>query len=109
MGIAQKVLSEREFKFLRDLREPERWTVFYRLWTCKEALLKAEGTGFHQDPGSLCLFSEEISLNKIPHFIQMEGQSLQWMSHPAGYSLAWVSRSIDPPQVRWIQNSYFTE
>lgn len=103
MGISQKVFSKREFKFLMSLPESERRTGFYRLWTCKEASLKAEGTGFHRDPRSLCLFSEATSRDEISRLLPLDGQLIQWASYPPGYSLAWALRSSEALEVRWIQ------
>ena len=101
--IGKKVFSEREFSFLQTLPESERRTAFFQLWTCKEASLKAEGTGFNRDPRSICLFSEAKSRNEISRLIHMDGQSIQWATPPSGYSLAWAFQSTESPKVRWIQ------
>ncbi len=46
------VLHPAEAAWLRDLSEGERDHAFTRLWTVKEAYLKALGTGLAREPGS---------------------------------------------------------
>src|SRR5262249_39587526 len=43
--LAERFFSTREREFLREIPEEERLRAFFRLWTCKEAFLKAHGTG----------------------------------------------------------------
>ncbi len=43
--LAQRFFAPHEAQALEHLHESERQTAFLRLWTCKEALVKAEGTG----------------------------------------------------------------
>ena len=49
-GIAASVFGARERAALASLTGPGKLALFYRLWTCKEALIKAKGTGFSEDP-----------------------------------------------------------
>src|SRR6185312_10744716 len=44
-NLARRFFSKREAAALDALPEPERATAFLRLWTCKEAVLKALGAG----------------------------------------------------------------
>ena len=44
------VMGPEEQAELAALREPAKLHLFYRLWTLKEALIKALGTGFSTDP-----------------------------------------------------------
>jgi 4'-phosphopantetheinyl transferase len=48
--IADELFSVREAAFLRSLPPPERIAGFFRLWTRKEAVLKALGTGLGLGP-----------------------------------------------------------
>ena len=43
--LARRWFAPHEADILAHLPEPERQIAFLRLWTCKEALLKAEGSG----------------------------------------------------------------
>jgi 4'-phosphopantetheinyl transferase len=43
--LAERFFSPGERKFLQELPEEKRLHAFFRLWTCKEAFLKAHGTG----------------------------------------------------------------
>lgn len=45
LALAKRFFSAREFQALHHLSEPERTRAFYRCWTCKEAFIKAEGSG----------------------------------------------------------------
>ena len=52
-GMAAMVLSERERRYLDSLPTMQQSRHFLRLWTLKEAILKASGTGFAGDPRSI--------------------------------------------------------
>ena len=49
-GIADSVFGERERGALASTRGDEKVRLFFRLWTMKEALIKALGTGFSLAP-----------------------------------------------------------
>jgi 4'-phosphopantetheinyl transferase len=49
-AVASMAFTEGEMEWLRDAPEEERPEAFFRLWTGKEALLKALGVGFSMDP-----------------------------------------------------------
>ncbi len=49
-GMAARVFGPRERAALATVEGRDRTTLFYRIWTLKEALLKALGTGFSCDP-----------------------------------------------------------
>lgn len=52
-GIAHKVFTERERLALDALESGEKAALFFRLWTAKEAFLKATGRGLSLDPASI--------------------------------------------------------
>jgi 4'-phosphopantetheinyl transferase len=43
--LAERFFSAGERRFIRELPEEKKLYAFFRLWTCKEAFLKAHGTG----------------------------------------------------------------
>jgi 4'-phosphopantetheinyl transferase len=52
-GIAQLFFSPSEFAFFNETNEATRTAAFFEVWTCKEAFLKARGTGFAIPSGEL--------------------------------------------------------
>ncbi len=44
-NIAQRFFCEREFKLISTCEQEQKKTIFYQLWTAKEAYLKATGEG----------------------------------------------------------------
>lgn len=53
------VLHPREAAFLRALAPPDLAPAFTRLWTLKEAYVKALGQGFSRDPASFCVVLDD--------------------------------------------------
>lgn len=60
-GIAKRFFSEREYTAIMELSEPERPKAFYRLWACKEALIKAAGEGLYVPLGNFAVSLQEES------------------------------------------------
>jgi phosphopantetheinyl transferase len=56
MEIPWNVLNERETAALRGLPDSLRAEEFLRLWTAKEAYLKALGLGLRREPAEICIF-----------------------------------------------------
>ena len=52
-GISGKVFTTRERDMLMTLGRREKRREFFRLWTAKEAFMKATGRGFSLDPASI--------------------------------------------------------
>lgn len=46
-GLVRKVYSAKEQKHFAQLNSEDQTASFYKVWTCKEAILKALGTGLH--------------------------------------------------------------
>ncbi len=91
--LAERFFSPVERDFIRGLSRDEKLTVFFRLWTCKEAFLKAHGAGL-----SRSLSSFEIRLGSTPsQLLKVRGdaeEEKRWclveLDPPAGYASAAV-------------------
>ncbi|CAM4057848.1 4'-phosphopantetheinyl transferase family protein [Bacillus manliponensis] len=59
------IMNEIELEWFRTLQQSEKVHAFYHLWTQKEAILKAQGTGFQQPPNNFSghLTSETVLRN----------------------------------------------
>jgi phosphopantetheinyl transferase len=57
-------------------------STFFKFWTCKEAVLKANGTGFMKDPKCL-----EIDLNPTE---SSNKYSVYWYGSLEKHSVAWT-------------------
>ncbi len=55
---AWNVLHEKEKAALRELPAELRAPEFLRLWTAKEAYLKALGLGLRREPSEICIFAQ---------------------------------------------------
>ena len=84
-GISRIVYSGLENKSVVPSKENPDLEQFYRHWSCKEAFLKAEGTGFMQDPKEIELNFNSQEENKSP--------MVWWTDDISGHSLAWTERS----------------
>lgn len=60
-ALADRVFTEAEQRHWRALPKPDRSRAFLRVWTCKEAFLKAVGAGLHRAPKTVeCLFDDNM-------------------------------------------------
>ncbi len=66
--LAAMFFSERESRLLRALPAPQKTETFFRLWTGKEAYLKAVGAGLAGD-----LKQVEVETGENPHYISLAG------------------------------------
>ena len=60
VGMAQQIMSPSEFQCF-ELTAPHAGEILFELWTRKEALLKAVGTGFSTDPRDVDLGLESVN------------------------------------------------
>jgi 4'-phosphopantetheinyl transferase len=58
LKLAERFFCEREYEAIRDAGEAQRRQLFVRYWTCKEACIKAEGTGLYRALKSFCIVPE---------------------------------------------------
>ena len=73
--LARRVCTERELELLEQVPENQRDTLLLRLWTCKEAALKAVGTGL---PGGMRNVETEIPRNGHPYLANVLGEKDGW-------------------------------
>lgn len=52
-SLAQRCMTEREYHVWSCLHGKKRQQTFYRMWTCKEAVLKSLGEGLYRSPRSI--------------------------------------------------------
>ena len=60
--ILQNVFSEKELDFIYAVSTPHR--QFYKLWTLKESILKAKGTGFLTSPIEVLTLENPVKINE---------------------------------------------
>ena len=73
-AFAEQYYTKRETGLINSLSGDEKWPVFYKFWTCKEAFLKAKGTGL-----TVPINHAEISLrpNNSAHLTSVDGDTAQ--------------------------------
>ena len=85
--LARRVLAPRERALLDSLGEDERGVALIRLWTAKEAVLKAEGTGL--DLAALPIIEvQALTADWVPVVGGAEWQVRTWVSDGFAISLA---------------------
>lgn len=85
--LVKKCLTEAEIERWSAMSETERTLEFYRIWTCKEAFVKATGRGL-----ALGLTNIEIvSCNHSPQLLQIPSQ----YGHPSQWRLAEIRPEAD--------------
>ncbi len=59
---ARRFFTGEEYEYLLETREEERDDAFFRIWTGKEAVVKAAGCGLSVSPERFCVLGEEVEL-----------------------------------------------
>lgn len=86
-GVSAAFMSAPERQEILPLRSPEKSEIFYRYWVCKEAYLKARGTGMVLSPRSFAISLEGSS----PALLQAPSCDPE----PQNWSFAWVDVGDD--------------
>ena len=73
--LARRVCTEKELELLEQAPEDTRDALLLRLWTCKEAALKAVGTGL---PGGVLNVETNIPKTGEPHLTNLLGEKDGW-------------------------------
>ena len=75
VGLARRICTEGELEALARFPEEDRDTELLRLWTCKEAALKAVGTGL---PGGTKNVEVTFSDDGPPRLSGLHGKNKEW-------------------------------
>ena len=100
-AVARRYFSARELDLLLSLEPRERRRCFFRLWTCKEACVKADGRGI----GALQGVAIDLEAGRAP---RTRGYGPAELEPAPGYVAALaVPGSAAPPVtvLRWIHNN----
>jgi 4'-phosphopantetheinyl transferase len=73
--LARRICTDRELEMLERTPEEERDALLLRLWTCKEAALKAVGIGLS---GGARNVEAEIPLNGVPRLTRLLDDANRW-------------------------------
>jgi len=84
--VAADVLAPDELEDLRSLPEERQAAYFFQLWTMKEALLKAAGTGLSIDPVAIRIRLEDGAPTIVSAPAECAGASLHGLSLDEGYA-----------------------
>ena len=86
MALAQRYFHPQEFMHLSCLNDEKALSLFYNLWTTKEAFCKAQG-------GRLWFYLAENCLDEINHIKSAyKGLHIMQLNHLSGYSLSLVTQ-----------------
>ena len=98
--VVGKCLSSRESAYLEALPAKSRTEALYRVWTRKEALLKAVGTGLLYPPHQVSVLPE----NKEPSVVNLLGRDwfVRQVGAPRRYAAA-AAIEAPPFKVKWRQ------
>lgn len=105
MRVARRYFSKSEYAYLERQPVEDRVASFYRLWTCKEAFIKARGLGLTVP---LASFDVGLEDEKRPRLVAGDGvgrNSHQWTLHHLApgerYAGAVASHGRDLPVSCW--------
>lgn len=101
-ALAQRFFSDAEFQALRSLPQAQQRDRFLRLWTLKEACVKANGQGLARALRDFEFgFAEGLMFHPAPHEAPPHKHWRLWSTTLAGVRIALVLRSqIDPGELR---------
>ena len=100
-ALAKRFFADEEYQFL--CRQAEPWRFFYRFWTCKEAYIKALGTGVAY---GLDKFAVSPLHGRLLYDCHQPGAEQDWYFHtmemPDGYHAALADTVAEQPgMIHW--------
>jgi 4'-phosphopantetheinyl transferase len=99
--LARRVLTSEEQAALARLPGEQRPCAFLRLWTRKEALLKALGTGLSREPNTVELGLEPFAGERVLDVRLFPGRALD-LQAPPGFSASAVVAAEPGERLRWF-------
>ena len=87
----RRVFTAREYDRLNPLPDPT--DEFYRLWTRKEAVMKADGRGFYLDAASIDCLSEAVTIGGRAYAVRP-------LAVPAGFAAHVAAAGVGEVRVR---------
>ncbi len=98
--LARRVLTGEEQVALGRLTEAQRAYAFLRLWTRKEALLKALGTGLSREPNTVAVGLEPFAGERVLDASVFPGRALD-LQAPSGFSASAVVAAEPGERLTW--------
>ncbi len=85
LSLAQRFFSQSEFALIESAPQEQQQQLFFRYWTCKEAYLKATGTGLKDlDKVEISLTAQQSAKLNIPNSSEWSLLEIQPFSNCAG-------------------------
>ena len=108
-GIVQQVLSEKEQKVFYSKPIEKQPLSFFRIWVCKESLIKALGHGFSYSPLKI-----ELDISKDPISLSKKGQdkpfAQKWFLEEFSLTCGYVGAvALKTRQHKNLTHSWVTE
>ncbi len=85
-GVVNRFFAAEEKAFFKTLAEHEKQPYFFRLWTIKEAYVKALGVGMSVPFDSFCINAESISNARLDVRYEFDRASREWHFFSQTYS-----------------------
>jgi len=111
---AEQFYSVRETALINSLSGSRKWDAFYKIWTCKEAYLKANGSGLSVPLDQVEIFlghdetAKMISIGKISE--QANGWNLSLLKPLPGYQAAIaIQGKVEQAQLRKVSPVWYHE
>lgn len=76
--LVQRFFSQRESTLIRSLSGEKKWDMFFQIWTCKEAILKAHGSGLTTALDQFEISFDENGLVTVTSHIQDSAELTAW-------------------------------
>lgn len=84
LKVAKRFFTGREYDHLMELGEAEQRDAFYRIWTGKEAVVKAAGCGLSLSPRSFSVLKDRVELSGNVYELGRQrietGEEVLWIS-----------------------------
>lgn len=95
-AVAGRCLSEKELYYIEQLPEPDRGHYFTRLWTLKESLLKASGTGLRNDGVFPALIPDRLPCTEEECYAGFRLLEFGWAGYCASLCFSPVIGELEP-------------